>query len=88
MSRLLPALVLRTALLAPAPYAEAQAPPATTQGAAELPAEAKAKKVRKPRSERSPESVACSAEANQKSLKGNDRKKFRRACMATARKKA
>jgi len=36
---------------------------------------------------RTPESIQCSAEANAKGLKGAERRKFRKACIAAAMKK-
>ncbi|HRD78485.1 MAG TPA: PsiF family protein [Hyphomicrobiaceae bacterium] len=36
---------------------------------------------------RTAESIQCSAEADQKGLKGKERQKFRKACIAAAKKK-
>lgn len=36
---------------------------------------------------RTPESIQCSAEADAKGLKGKERRKFRRTCIAAAKKK-
>jgi len=40
----------------------------------------------KPKEERSADSIACSAEADQKGLKGKERVSFRRKCLAAAKK--
>lgn len=53
---------------------------------APAPAAEATKKARKPRGERTPQSLSCSAQADQKSLKGAERRKFRRTCMKGAAK--
>jgi hypothetical protein len=60
-----------------APQAATPAPAAPT---------AKAKSAKAAKTTRSPESLACSAEADARKLKGNPRKKFRKACLAEKRK--
>lgn len=57
---------------------------AAQQPASPAPAAEATKKARKARGERTPQSLACSAEADQKALKGAERRKFRRACMKGA----
>lgn len=71
---------LAFAQTSPAPSAS---PPAA---AAPKAATAPAKKGVTPKAERTPESLACSAEADQKGLKGKERKSFRSKCMAAAKK--
>ena len=75
-----------------APLASAQTPPAAAPApaaktvvpkAAKSSTPAKAAKASKPRT---PESIACSAEADQKKLHGKERKTFRAKCIRDARK--
>ena len=54
----------------------------TTAPASSTPAAAPAKKAAKPRS---PESVACSKQADEKGLHGKERKKFRSDCLKEAK---
>lgn len=62
----------------------ATAPAATATKAAAAPA-ATAPKAAKVKKAKSAISIACSAEADAKKLKGKDRKKFRSACMKKAK---
>ncbi len=64
-------------IFASAAFAQSTATPAP--GAA--PAPAKATSTR----QRSPESVECSKQADEKGLKGKERRKFRRECIKEAR---
>ncbi len=64
--------------------APATKPAATVKKADPAPV-AKAAKVAKPAKAKSADSIACSAEADAKQLKGKDRKKFRGACMKKAK---
>jgi len=70
---------------APAKKPVATAPVAATPAAAKPAKPAKVAKAKKPKAARTAESIACSAEANAKGLKGKDRKKFRAACMKKAK---
>ena len=85
------AFALSTAAVAqtpPAPAAAkpAAAAPATTTAPAASPAKPlKGAAAKKPQT---PESMACSKDADAKNLHGNERKKFRSACMKTAGKTA
>jgi hypothetical protein len=54
----------------------------TTPAPAASPAPAKTTTTAKPRS---PESLACSKQADEKGLKGKERKKFRKECMKEAK---
>lgn len=84
------ALVLSAGLA----VAQAPAPSPTTAPKADTgPAVAPVKKaaaVKKsaitPKEDRTPESLACSAEADQKALKGKERTSFRKKCIAAAKK--
>jgi hypothetical protein len=53
----------------------------TTPAPGAAPAHAKATSTR----ERSPESIECSKQADEKGLKGKERRKFRRECIKEAR---
>jgi hypothetical protein len=66
----------------PAPSAS----PSATMAPAPATAPAAKKKGVTPKAERTPESLACSAEADQKGLKGKERKSFRSKCMSAAKK--
>jgi len=60
------------------------AKPTAAAPATAKPAKAKVSKAKAPKA-RSAESIACSAEADAKGLKGKDRKKFRNACLKKAK---
>jgi hypothetical protein len=60
----------------------AQTPATPTPAAKEAPAPAAEKKAEKPRT---PESIACSAEADGKGIKGKERHKFMRQCKKDAK---
>ncbi len=68
------------------PVAMAQTPPATAPAVAAKPAAPKPAIT--PVSERTPESLKCSADADAAKLKGAERKKFRAKCMKDAKKAA
>jgi hypothetical protein len=61
---------------------------ALAQGTAPAPAATAAPAAKKAEKPRSPESLACSKEADDKSLHGKDRKKFMSQCKKDAKAKA
>jgi psiF repeat len=79
------AAALAFALSAGTAMAQTAAPAPTTPPAAKVTKAPKAKTDFKPKSEASAE---CSKEADAKSLHGKERKKFREACLKTAKKNA
>lgn len=82
------ATALALAMTAGAAMAQAPAPAPTAPAATPAPAAKAAapKKARAPGKPRTAESLACSAEADQKGLKGKERQKFRKKCVADAKK--
>jgi hypothetical protein len=80
----LTAAILGTLAFGPLGPAAAQTPAAPAPKAA-TPAAAPKKPAIRPKSERTPESLACSSEADAKGLKGKERQKFRRACLKNAK---
>lgn len=73
---------------AAAPKAAAPASPTVDAVKKSAPEKAAVKKGPVPKDQRSPESLACSAEADQKNLHGKERVSFRKKCMAAAKKAA
>jgi invasion protein IalB len=70
--------VVASLFLACSAYAQTTTAPATSKPAATTPA----KEAEKPRS---PESIACSKQADEKGLHGKERHKFRSQCMKDAK---
>lgn len=79
-----PAPTAQPKAAAPAASAPAPSAPAVTTPAA--PKAAKAKKGVTPKAERSAESLACSAKADDAKIKGKERQSFRKKCIAEMKK--
>ena len=80
LSTLFAAAAVSSLLLAGPVFAQNTAAPAATTAPAAAPA-ASTKTTRA----RSPESMECSKQADEKGLKGKERKKFRRDCIKNAK---
>lgn len=76
----LAAIALASAFLAGTALAQTAAPAAKTETKA-----ATTTKTEKAAPKRSAESLECSKQADEKGLKGKERKKFRRECMKSAK---
>jgi psiF repeat len=77
---------LTSAQTAPPPAPSVAAPKAAGVPPAPTAVPGKVKKAKVEKSARTPESLACSAEADKQALKGDPRKAFRKKCMADAKK--
>jgi hypothetical protein len=78
-SRLAAALGASFLILATPVFAQSTAPAAKTDSASPTATDTKGGKAR------SPESLECSKQADEKGLKGKERKKFRRQCIKDAK---
>ena len=81
ISALVTATAIASLLLMGAVSAQTAAPAKTEAPKAETKTEAKAPAAKKAERPRKPGSLECSKQADEKGLKGKERKKFRKACM-------